>query len=243
MINQDLKRILAFLKDDDDIVDPSCRNLLHAYIDAELANEDAASRYPEVAACLAASAQFREEYEIVKTLLAQEADNEWIQPPITADFDFTYLKTARPPRPQYTLSWVLNRIGNLVIELSTKLADRPYMAPLSPEQEPQLIVSGAFRSEQQQLTHFLLKGAIDDLEVEIMAEEQEGDATQCQLIVGVNIPSKGGFPNLAHTKIIMRQEEADPVVQQTDAFGKTVFRQVAITALGHLTFEIIPADS
>jgi hypothetical protein len=88
------------------------------------------------------------------------------------------------------------------------------------------------------LLKFSLKGAIEDLAVAIAAEEQRDDPTRCTLFVDVDIPSQGGWPNLAGTEVTLKRGDATLEARRTDAYGKVVFEGIAVEDLAALIFEI-----
>jgi hypothetical protein len=65
-----------------------------------------------------------------------------------------------------------------------------------------------------------------------------GDPTRCTVIVKVNIPSRGGWPNLAGTEVMLKRGELELDTQTTDAYGEAVFERIATDDLAHLIFEI-----
>ncbi len=87
-----------------------------------------------------------------------------------------------------------------------------------------------------------LKEAVEDLEVTITAEEAREDMAYCTVMVEVDIPSRGGWPNLADTEVTIKRGESEPETALTDAFGKAVFTGIATTELAHLVFEINPGE-
>ncbi len=124
-----------------------------------------------------------------------------------------------------------------MIELSTELvrALRP------PSLQPALT---GLKSDvsQRVICQISLKEAVKDLEVTITAEEKHSDPTCCTVIVQVNIPSRGGWPNLGGTYVTLKRGEQELETQQTDAFGKTVFEGIHTEDLGYLVFEITPRN-
>jgi hypothetical protein len=125
----------------------------------------------------------------------------------------------------------------LVIEFSAELV-RTLQAPAyQPAYAAARLKSGR---SQRVLCRFSLKEAIEDLEVTITAEERRDDPAQCTVIVEVNVPSRGGWPNLAGTQVTLRRGEQELETQLTDAFGKAVFEDIRTEDLANLVFEITP---
>ena len=140
------------------------------------------------------------------------------------------------PRP-LNVPWRLDDLGRLVIEFSTELV----RVLRSPALQPAYATAGLKSDRAQRiLCQFSLKEAVEDVEVTITVEENQRDPTNCTIIVEVDIPSRGGWPNLAGTKVTLKRGELELETQLTDAFGKAVFEGVATSALPHLVFEITP---
>ena len=142
----------------------------------------------------------------------------------------------RPVRPG-TVRWRLDELGHLIIEFSTELV-RVFQAPAY---RPAYAMAGVKSGKASRtLCQLSLREAIEDLEVTITAEETRGDPVRCTVIVEVNIPSRGGWPNLADTEVALKRDERELETQLTDAFGKAVFEGIATDDLPHLVFEITP---
>ncbi len=103
-----------------------CQDQLSAYVDAELAGDDAAAAFPTVQTHLAGCATCQLARDELKTLLAQEQSGELAPPPLAATFDFSYLPArtpvAPPSEPQpASQPWRLDALGRLVIQFTADL--------------------------------------------------------------------------------------------------------------------------
>ena len=58
------------------------------------------------------------------------------------------------------------------------------------------------------------------------------------LTVDVNIPSRGGWPELAGSRVTLRRNDIKLATQETDAFGKAVFEGIAIAELPTFVIEV-----
>ena len=210
------------------------------YIEAELAGSDAAKMHPQVALALADSALWRQEYAALKEFLAWEAQGPLAQPPRPPCFDFSYLPAPTPVAEPTTavlphLSWYWAQLGYLVVELSAAV-QRVLQAP---QLQPAYSFVRTGQGEQNEV-HFTLENQLADLNLRLTIAREPATGDQCQVIVEAEIPSRGGWPNLADT--IVNLKEADTVVQSclTDAFGKAVFPSVALSQLPALKVEVIP---
>jgi hypothetical protein len=85
---------------------------------------------------------------------------------------------------------------------------------------------------------FTLNDAADDLEVVMMAERARNTPDRCTVTVDVNIPSRGGWPNLAGTRVLLRRQGLLVAEQLTDAYGKAIFSGIMIDDLSLLVCEI-----
>jgi hypothetical protein len=86
----------------------------------------------------------------------------------------------------------------------------------------------------------MINDAMPDLEVRIMIEPTRATADHCTLVVSVQIPSRGGFPNLGGTSVtLLRSGQPQPVaIQITNAFGEAIFADQARADLAELRVEI-----
>ncbi len=248
MTELDVQTLLQFVFEADEsesTINPDCQHLLHAYIEVELAGENGAEQYPQVHNCIETDPTFRQSYEELKELLHLEQQGTFVEPPIPGNFDRDFLESGAPQEhKRYQLQWYLNELGHLIVHLTGQLIDS---AKESVEQvqaslanQPRPVLAGELRSTLSQLPQFSLKGVVDDMEVQIQAKEIKDDATACQIKVQVNIPSRGGWPNLGKISVALRQGEQDLGTRLTNAFGIVTFPPVELKALDYLVFEIVP---
>jgi hypothetical protein len=81
---------------------------------------------------------------------------------------------------------------------------------------------------------------IDDLQATITVEDMRADPAYCTVTVEADIPSRGGWPNLAGTEVMLKRGELELDTQRTDAHGEVVFEGIATDDLAHLVVEITP---
>ena len=136
---------------------------------------------------------------------------------------------ATPSRP---FRW--DALGRLIIQFSSELLQSLQPPPLS------LSYGVKSKGERRGLYEYLVKQDDEDLEVTVTVEEDPEDPAQCTVTVSVQIPSLGGWPNLADTQVTLKQDGEAIATAKTDAFGDAVFPEVAKAHLPHLTFEILP---
>jgi hypothetical protein len=224
--------ILQALFEDEGFPTPDCapcQEQLAATVDAELAGQPAAVRFPTVAAHLGQCSACQQAYQELKALLALERSGELAAPPVAPSFDFSYLP-ARPARPAAAPAvrpWRLDELGRLVIQWTADL-----LASLSgPALQPAMLKSAAPAGLRYELTDDL-----DDLAVRIEVEPQRGDPQRWTVEVAVDIPSRGGWPHLAGNLVALRRGDETLDQQETDAFGKAVFENVSADDLPQLGF-------
>ena len=215
---------------------------LLVYIETERAGRAAAQLHPQVQSALASSAACRQAYEALKAFLQWEASAVLETPPRPLQLDLSYLPVATPApvvvQPATVLaqlSWYWAQLGYLVVELSSEI-----LGPLqSLQPQPTYSFARAAQGEANAY-HFTLENQLADLNFRLTIEREQPAGDQCQVIVEAEIPSRGGWPNLADTIVNLKQ--ADTVVQSrlTDAFGRAVFPAVALSQLPALQVEVIP---
>jgi hypothetical protein len=171
-----------------------------------------------------------------------------------ADFLAEDVSLAAPAVPGEETSWQqgdgfrwrhLKETGQLVIQIVAEALDRAgrYMSQGASPLVDQLAYGG-LRSEDSARTlgQLALMEGVEDLEVIIMAETMRRQADQCAITVHVNIPSRGGWPNLAGTEVTLKRDEIKLTTHTTNAHGQTVFEGIPTAEFAHLSFEIIPAN-
>jgi hypothetical protein len=160
-----------------------------------------------------------------------------MEPPRYPVPELSFLRQDRSPQPIH-IPWRLDELaGRLIIEFSAELL-RVLQSPAY--QPADATVGLKSKKSSRTLCQLSLKEAVKDLEVTITAEETRDDPSRCTVIVEVNIPSRGGWPNFADTEVVLKRDEQELETQLTDAFGEAVFEGIATDDLAHLVFEITP---
>jgi hypothetical protein len=136
--------------------------------------------------------------------------------------------------------WRLGKVGQVIIHFLSETLPQNFSSLWQPIQPAYAMAKRGAEPAARVLGHLSLKEAGQDLEVTITAEPTRDDSTSCTLIVEVNIPSRGGWPHLANTEVILKQNETTLATRVTDAFGKAIFEEIALAELPLLAFEMTP---
>ncbi|MFQ5872673.1 MAG: hypothetical protein ACE5JL_02580 [Dehalococcoidia bacterium] len=160
-----------------------------------------------------------------------------VEPPRYPVPELTFLRPEKGgPSQSGRIPWHLDELGRLIIEFSAELV-RALQPPAN-----QIAYAAVKKSDRPSrvLCQLSLKEVNEDLEVSITAEEMRDDPTLCIVTVEVDIPSRGGWPNLAGSEVALKRGEQELETQLTDVFGEAVFEGIGIDDLAHLVFEITP---
>jgi hypothetical protein len=156
-------------------------------------------------------------------------------------FDFSYLP-ASPAPGEMAQSWRLDELGRLIIRFSAGLLQTLQ----SQTQQPDFALERS-PGPTEISYHYALQQTVEDCNVAITVRGPAQDSTVQDtapaaglftVVVVVESPSRGGWPNLAGTTVALKRGDALLHVQQTDAFGKTAFHNLAAADLPQLVFEI-----
>ena len=233
--------VRALTTDEEDwLTCQECQDLLPDYLQAEMDGPAHQDRWRPVALHLETCPHCSAVYATLADLAALAYGERGAEPPHypVPKLPFLRAKKAAPLRlPK--VNWRLDELGRLIIEFSAELL----RALQAPAYQP-AYAAVRLKSDQARrvLYQFSLKEAGEDLEVTITAEERRDDPARCTVIVGVNIPSRGGWPNLGGTEVRLKRGEQELETQWTDAFGQAVFEGIDTDDLSHLVFEITPAQ-
>jgi hypothetical protein len=220
----------AWATDEEDrLTCQECQDLLPDYVQAETEGQSDAPEWRPLALHLAMCPYCSDEHAALADLLALAWGEAGVEPPGYPAPDLSFLRAERQEGNKH---WRLDELGRLIIEFSAEL--------LRALQPPTLQPAYAMTKAQspRTLCQFSLK--TQDLEVVIAAEEQRDDPAHCTVSVEVNIPSRGGWPQLAGTEVILKHDELQLRTQRTDAFGKALFEGIVSDDLARLSFEITP---
>ncbi len=95
----------------------ACEDMLDQYVDEELAGKDAAKLFPDVNTHLNECTSCQESYQELKALLLMQRQGTFVEPPVEANFDFSFI-----PAPQPTSIWqMVEKAGREVKQLFTEL--------------------------------------------------------------------------------------------------------------------------
>jgi hypothetical protein len=125
----------------------------------------------------------------------------------------------------------LDEWGRLIIQFSAKF--------FSAWQPPTFAAAGLKRSETSSKTLSQFSGQLqDDLEISATVEQERKDPAYCTITMQINIPSRGGWPNLAGLEVTLKRDQEIIATQVTDAHGEVVFERIKAVDLDQLVYEI-----
>ncbi|MEZ4707633.1 MAG: hypothetical protein R3A44_10525 [Caldilineaceae bacterium] len=222
-------------------------NELAAYVDAELNGQPVATEFPQLHAALDTCETCRTAYLELKHLLQLEQAGELREPSRPGKFDFSYLKSAvstngKPSAALFHLTmpilaertvddvtWRLTELRRMVVTFSEE-----FVAAL----QPKSLQYATLKSAGDELFRVDSADMADDLNVTVSARAKRRDADQYVVSVDAQIPSRGGWPNLAGTNVTLLVDGQAVATRQTDAFGKAVFDAVARNDLGRMEIAV-----
>jgi len=228
----------ALATDEEDLMTcQECQDLLPEYLQAEGAGRAHEAQWHLVVFHLETCPHCSAEYATLSELLELAHGEQGVEPPRYPVPDLSFLGRAkgRPPQP-VSIPWRLTELGHLVIEFSAEVLRAFQM----PAYQPAYAVAGLKSKSPKALCQISLKEAVEDTEVTITVEEMRADPARCTVTVRVDIPSRGGWPNLAGTEVTLKRGELELNTQTTDAHGEAVFEGIATDDLPHLVFEVVP---
>jgi hypothetical protein len=211
-----------------------CEEQLPDYLQAARDGQAGEVRWRRVAYHLETCPVCAATYAELSELAAFAFGERGAEPPSYPVPDVSFLhagKTGSSPAPP--IRWHLDDWGRLIIEFSAELLrafQPPAYAPRSLKSD----------KSSRVLYQVALNKAVEDLAVTITAEEDPDDPSQCTVTVEVDIPSRGGWPHLADTQVIIKRGEGKLETQATDPFGKAVFEGIAAADVEGLVVEIRP---
>lgn len=236
-------RILRALLENDALLESTCRpyadHTLLDYISAELNGQDAAALYPAFHKHLAQLPECWQEYSEMKQLLLLERTAQLVAPPLPGTFDLSFLRKGAAPLKDMTAApvapfWRL-AADRVIIAFSTEVLQTFQPPAVQPAYATARAEQGA-----QIRYQFALMQEVEDLRVTVTVRDKVTHPDRCTLIVEADIPSRGGWPNLGDTEVVLKQGDQLREQQQTDAFGKVVFADIPSSDLAHLVIEIAP---
>ena len=199
---------------------------LPGYIEMEFNGEDPVSRYPTLHARLADCEQCQTAYTEIKELLLMEQTGVMVDPPSSAQFDLSYLQHSSAQETEHSsvesikeritdgVKWHLSAAGRMWVQLSDHLMANSTSLDIQP----------AFtKSSGAELFKISSQNLAPDMVITVTGRELQNRPEQCSLAVDVDIPSRGGWPNLAGAEVVLTIEAETVDSKLTDAFGGCLF--------------------
>lgn len=224
----------------------STQHLLSAYVEAKLDGRDAAALFPDVHQALAQYQAFAEEYETLYDLLDAERKGELEEPPSVPTFDFSYLDLPTPTKEfvhknPLAVASIIDEAGRLVIRFSTELME-VLQAETRTHQRLQAAAVSGLKSMDTWQTWLIYSptNSPEDLAVDMTFKHIGDENEYCNVIMKVDVPSRRGWPNLAHSQVQLRTQDGKSELGTTDVFGEVVFEGIKKSDVPQLTFEIDP---
>ncbi len=214
------------IADEDQVTCEECQDELPEYLQAEAEGHATMPRWRPVELHLDLCPHCTEIYAELHLLAALAEGGQGIDPPDYPVLSLAFLQPPQPPKK----SWHLDDLGRLIIVFSADL--------LRSMQPPPLLVGTKSASGSDTPREYVFTNEVDDLNVTVTIEPLKDDRTHCMITVDVDVPSRGGWPNLADIEVMLKHDETELDTCYTDAFGKAVFEDIATADLEHVVIEI-----
>lgn len=217
-------------RQEDELTCEACRMQLPDYVNAQIMGDELGENFAKLAFHLKVCPRCVQEYRELTVLTGQaytellpEADHQ-------PQFDFTFLETEK----QQTFWW--DDLGRLIITFSEELVNALQAATTG-----QASAGALSRSRRSEEVHLQLseEETGKDIAVTIRVKKMADEPTQCTALVDVDVPSRGGWPNLGGIEVLLKQNDREDK-QITDPHGKAFFKGISIEHLADLVFEIGP---
>ena len=220
------------VNDSDQLDCQRCQDRLPEYANAVETGQSSSSRWRAVALHLVLCPHCAVAYADLTNMVDLALGRRGVEPPAYPTPSLAFLNKPAAVRPQIARTpWVLDGLGRLIVTLSHELVRAAQ--PLTPA------VAGLKSSEQSgQLLLVSVPDAVPDLRVTIAIEPVRNNPARYTISVAVAIPSRGGWPNLDGSEVVLTRGEQTLDTQATDAFGIAIFTGFTKEELGQLGFVI-----
>lgn len=217
------------ITEEDSLTCRECEELLPEYFQADTDGQASGVRWQPVTRHLATCPHCAEAYAAITDLTALAFGEKSADPLPRYTPNLSFLGEKKQPLPQ----WRLDELGRLFIQFSAEF--------IRAWQSPTYGAAGLKTAASLPGTvgPVMIK-AHTDLETSMTIEPQRHDPNSCTLIVQVNIPSRGDWPNLADIEVTLKQGQYLLATRLTDAYGEVIFEGIATANLAQLTLEIAP---
>lgn len=217
---------------DDPLTCSACQDALAEYIDAQLMRVTPTGEHLAVEQHLQRCPYCADSYRELLELTTLAYADDLPDPAAIPRFDFAALTGAAAGAPERPYWW--DEFGRLILRFSADLLAAWQPPTLAPAYR------GLKRGEEIPLYEFHLEEAERDLVATITV--QASGPTGCTVEVAVDVPSRGGWPNLADIAVTLRRGNELLAQSFTDAFGKVQFPNIAQSDLVHLVVEVAPHE-
>lgn len=222
---------------DDSLSCQACEEQLADYVDAEQQGQQHHPQFGRLRRHLQQCPHCAAGYRELRALAELAYGEPLAAPARQPSFDFSFLAAAhnKPAhnKPAVRSFW-WDDAGRFVLQLSQEL-----LGSAQPSLQPAHVrVKG---QGDTPLVHHVLDVPGGDLRLTISVSAMRDDPAAGTMTVEADIPSRGGWPNLADTQITLWQGDVVLASAWTDEFGKAVFARIPLAVLTDLAVEIAPA--
>lgn len=238
-----------------DIACRECLDTLGSYVEDQLAGEDVARLYPQIARHLENCPSCREQHDSLYELLREEAAGtfgeppsylsfgEWFRRQEQPSFEQASAQGLQPPAPSLEeeptpFRW--DRLGRLIIDLATALWQPPQRLALAyavKGEEPVDEARAKTEGLKFPLRFSLGSPDVDDLQLDITAVRDRDNPELCTLVARVEIPSR--WSELAGTEITLMAGE-ETYTEFSDESGEVTFKGIPISRLAESRLRVRP---
>jgi hypothetical protein len=226
----------VIVAEEDDLTCEDCQEQLPEYLFAQISGLPADPAWRAIELHLSVCARCAKIAAELAELSAFGDRTSGVEPPAYPKPELSFLRAeSMVPQPVQARWWQQDQIGRLLITLSEDLLHilQPPASQFAFSAFPHK--AGASPIPLWQIA---LDKELDDLAIRVLAVQMPDDLRHCMLAVDVNIPSRGGWPELAGSRVTLRRNDIELAMQETDAFGKTIFEGIAIADLPTLVIEV-----
>lgn len=226
-------RILQSIFENQSLMPKNLQQDIYDYVEADLDGKDVKSLFPALDTYLDNCDGQDGDYLAVLSVLETENSGAFGEPPVSFWLDTKEIREQidKPSIPEQVKQWFINEFSQPIVQLSQDLLDA-----FTPPLEPQFV-----KGDDHLFFEYSIENEIDDMNISMTAKSSRQNPERCSLSIGVDIPSRDGWPHLGGIEVMLKEsgESMNTVaVQKTDAHGTVIFKELERSQLPDLLVQI-----
>lgn len=223
---------------EDSLTCQECEERLSEYVVAEINASTALPQWDDMRLHLAQCPHCTAAWHDLRDLVLEFEAGAGPVPADLAAADLSFLTAEAVQNNSPAKLWRFDDLGRLLINFSADFRRSLQQLLAQPGHAAAGLKTAA--SAGTEVDALSIASPDHNLDVTVSFERLREQLTEVRAVIHVNIPGRGGWPNLAGSTVVLRRSDQVLATRITDAYGKAVFDGLVVAELDQLLLEVSP---